>query len=501
MDTTIATGFAAAASAESKFDALYMQTPWNKLSLAQLSELPLQSLCKDNATLFMMCDSVSASNAAKLMQKWGFAFSHVAGIMDIADYSSSTAPSEEGEKQQKKRVKAIDALPWWGTAADSVSRFSTEQLWVGLKGTGCEVNSKYKKLPFQVEHLPELVKSKSKGRRVQSEEWNVTRPYSCMDTILAYVKPGSAVVDVFGAEHHADAATLSPVVVGGFTAALSSTSGAVGSIKTAIATVPSKAALKSLLAKTKRGEESADVSAILDKASEGEEWTSAAHRRLMACTVEYVIDHQGSAKRKRVVAEGAEVKRYGIASPSVISDELCDFLKIEHGSEYARTQAVKAINAYITEHGLRDKTFVKVDPTLEKLFGQHEEPMFQLNISKALSPHYASKAKEELIQFLELPGKSIPRVTAEKRIMQKLNESGCIDPATSMVNPTGAVAELLGPNAFFAKDLGGRLDELFVAAAPKKKKTKRDNKSTDKAQQEGEETETNDDDAGTNGEE
>lgn len=389
---------------------------------------------------------------------------------------------------KKHRVRTIDPMPWCRPVESTMSRPSTEQLWVAHRGTGAELSTKYKKALFQVENMPELVKARARARGTPvSEDWNNQRPYPLIEAVSAYVKPTAKIIDLFGDQHHADAATLSPVVLNGFTPALSSSDGCVGAVKKAIQSVPSKAALKSLLAKSKKTDGHESVQAILDGASTAEgvsaAWDTNEHKRLISSAVEHAINTQGPTKRRKVINpehDGKEVKRYGIASPSAISDELCQFLGLEPGTEFARTQAVKSINTYITEHKLRDKTFVNMDDALKKLFRERETPILQLSISSALSPHYASKAKPELIKFLALSTGSIPRRTAEKLVMEKVIAQHCLNEATGMITPAGDMTEILGDNAFYAKDLGLKLEPFFVPPVPKKRKAKvEESKETD----------------------
>lgn len=57
---------------------------------------------------------------------------------------------------------------------------------------------------------------------------------------------------------------------------------------------------------------------------------------------------------KRVVAGGAKKTPSGFAKPTKLSDDLCDFLGVEHGTELARTEVTRRINTYIKENSLQD---------------------------------------------------------------------------------------------------------------------------------------------------
>ncbi len=59
------------------------------------------------------------------------------------------------------------------------------------------------------------------------------------------------------------------------------------------------------------------------------------------------------AERKRAAARKTQS---GFAKPSKLSDELCDFLKVDRGTEMARTAVTKLITNYIKTNNLNDKT-------------------------------------------------------------------------------------------------------------------------------------------------
>ena len=46
----------------------------------------------------------------------------------------------------------------------------------------------------------------------------------------------------------------------------------------------------------------------------------------------------------------------GFAKPNKISDELCDFINVPHGTEKSRTDITRYINAYVKEHNLNKPT-------------------------------------------------------------------------------------------------------------------------------------------------
>lgn len=75
------------------------------------------------------------------------------------------------------------------------------------------------------------------------------------------------------------------------------------------------------------------------------------------------------AEKKRA---NARTSPSGFAKPTKITDDLCVFLNIEKGSELARTEVTKKINAYVKEHNLFDvsnKRIILPNAALKKLLG------------------------------------------------------------------------------------------------------------------------------------
>ena len=69
----------------------------------------------------------------------------------------------------------------------------------------------------------------------------------------------------------------------------------------------------------------------------------------------------------------ANRKPCGFARPSLVSDEMCNFLKINNGSFVSRTEVTKSLIQYIKLHNLQNesnKRQILPDETLYKLFGE-----------------------------------------------------------------------------------------------------------------------------------
>lgn len=101
-------------------------------------------------------------------------------------------------------------------------------------------------------------------------------------------------------------------------------------------------------------------------------------------------------KRKKKPATRAPS---GFVKPTKISDELASFLGKPFGSEMARTDVTREINAYIRTNNLQDKTNgrkINPDTQLAKLLkvGSDDELTY-FNLQRYMSPHFTKKAPVE----------------------------------------------------------------------------------------------------------
>ena len=95
------------------------------------------------------------------------------------------------------------------------------------------------------------------------------------------------------------------------------------------------------------------------------------------------------SKRKRKT--GAR-QPSGFVKPTLISNELADFLGKEHGSELARTEVTREINSYIRAHKLQDPSNgrkINPDSKLKKLLAlKTEDELTYFNLQRYMSPHF-----------------------------------------------------------------------------------------------------------------
>lgn len=99
---------------------------------------------------------------------------------------------------------------------------------------------------------------------------------------------------------------------------------------------------------------------------------------------------KASQKRKRKQGNRSPS---GFVKPTKISDELANFLSKDKGSEMARTEVTREINAYIREHKLQDKDngrIIRADKKLSSLLKlKSSDELTYFNLQKYMSPHFA----------------------------------------------------------------------------------------------------------------
>ena len=83
----------------------------------------------------------------------------------------------------------------------------------------------------------------------------------------------------------------------------------------------------------------------------------------------------------------------GFVKPTPISDKLAKFLGKEVGTEMARTEVTRELNAYIREHNLQDKNNgrkINADASLRDLLQlSDKDELTYFNLQKYMSPHFA----------------------------------------------------------------------------------------------------------------
>jgi len=94
---------------------------------------------------------------------------------------------------------------------------------------------------------------------------------------------------------------------------------------------------------------------------------------------------KATAKKSKTKNVGNR-KASGFVKPTLITNELADFLKKPHGTEMARTEACREINAYINANGLKNKQngrIIEPDAVLAKLLNvQANDELSYFNLQK-----------------------------------------------------------------------------------------------------------------------
>ena len=109
-----------------------------------------------------------------------------------------------------------------------------------------------------------------------------------------------------------------------------------------------------------------------------------------------IKQHKREATKKQTKGNR---KPSGFAEAAPISDDLCDFMGKDHGTNMARTEVTREINSYIREHKLQDKDNgrkIIPDKKLTSLLKiKKGEELTYFNLQKYMSPHFA-KASDKV---------------------------------------------------------------------------------------------------------
>jgi upstream activation factor subunit UAF30 len=86
----------------------------------------------------------------------------------------------------------------------------------------------------------------------------------------------------------------------------------------------------------------------------------------------------------------------GFNKPLQVTPLLRAFLKLPEGEMISRSQVTKAVNAYVTEKGLKAGQNISMDETLKELLQPPADVQVTfLNIQKFINPHYIKEEKPE----------------------------------------------------------------------------------------------------------
>jgi upstream activation factor subunit UAF30 len=103
------------------------------------------------------------------------------------------------------------------------------------------------------------------------------------------------------------------------------------------------------------------------------------------------------AGRKRPRKNGARSPS-GFVKPTLISNELADFLGKDKGTEMARTEVTREINGYIRANKLQDPKNgrrILADKNLSKLLKlKKDDELTYFNLQRFMSPHFAKSGQK-----------------------------------------------------------------------------------------------------------
>jgi chromatin remodeling complex protein RSC6 len=86
----------------------------------------------------------------------------------------------------------------------------------------------------------------------------------------------------------------------------------------------------------------------------------------------------------------------GFAQPTIVTDELCQFLNMTEGSKMARTEVTKAIIQYIKSNNLQDQSNRKKilpDDRLKFLLGLDQDELDFFSLQKYMNKHFIAPIK------------------------------------------------------------------------------------------------------------
>lgn len=162
------------------------------------------------------------------------------------------------------------------------------------------------------------------------------------------------------------------------------------------AVVPTSAAIDAAAAHVEPATENV-LSNIIDKVNALSAYIKDIQTNLKVLSKEYDKQQKiiEKAQKKR---QNAKNSPSGFAKPNKISDELCDFIGVPHGTEKSRTDITRFINAYVKEHNLNkpeNKRFILPDAKLKKILnvGDSDEINYFI-LQKLISHHFPASASK-----------------------------------------------------------------------------------------------------------
>ena len=108
---------------------------------------------------------------------------------------------------------------------------------------------------------------------------------------------------------------------------------------------------------------------------------------------EELIMKKKMSKQLKEISVNNQRKPSGFATPSKVSNELCEFLNKMEGTQMARTEVTRSVVAYIKENCLQSnsekKNIITPDDKLKSLLGiSDEDKLTYFNLQKYMNKHF-----------------------------------------------------------------------------------------------------------------
>lgn len=111
---------------------------------------------------------------------------------------------------------------------------------------------------------------------------------------------------------------------------------------------------------------------------------------------EFAKLQKASSKRTKKAPANGQRTLSGFAKPSLLSDELCEFMGVTKSTSMARTEVTRMINDYIKKNNLqdaKDKRHILPDAKLKKILNLGpEDKLTYFNLQKYMKHHFTKEA-------------------------------------------------------------------------------------------------------------
>lgn len=429
-------------SLDEKYNVLYVNTPWSTMEEDALAKFPASAMTTDDAACFMWVDSYTVAKATTLLGQWGFRFHSVYQVLDVAKYgwmqkapnakentaSTDDAPDKAANPKanaaRKTRAPPVNPPHWWTTDDHKVltpSRPTTEQLWLAVKGDPSKLFTSVS-LAFNVINRPDLGKKSRSKKPTTIDKWDTERPAEFLENVTRHLTPEAKVLNVFASRINDSVDCWGPGIPGGYVSSMKSNSGLVGAINKVLRALK-KTQLQELCLKLPKviskqdGAKAQDITTwpqieaaaytmaknpgynFKDDDGDTQAWVLTLVQWLSHNNMTNFTRLHAKKKKRKATEKDPNRPRHGIASKSVVSKELAQFLALEDGETIARTQVVSLLNKYISANDLKDpakKNQIKLDDKLNTLLQPPADfgPITFFNICRLLKPHFPKPNKQ-----------------------------------------------------------------------------------------------------------